>query len=77
MGFAPRKHYRLGMIKQIVEAVAITTARSASALLQSLGITISHQSVIALKDYAGGKVCKGIFPILKSALLFLRRALLI
>ena len=42
------------MIEQIVEAVAITTSRSASELLQSLaGITISHQSVISLKNYAG------------------------
>ena len=56
MGFEPRKHYSLGMIEQIVEAVAITTARSASELLQNLaGITISHQSVIALKNYAGEK----------------------
>ena len=56
MGFEPRKHYSLGMIEQIVAAVAITTARSASELLQNLaGITISHQSVIALKNYAGEK----------------------
>ncbi|WP_418465469.1 UPF0236 family transposase-like protein, partial [Dialister succinatiphilus] len=56
MGFEPRKHYSLGMIEQIVEAVAITTSRSASELLQSLaGITISHQSVISLKNYAGEK----------------------
>ena len=33
MGFEPRKHYSLGMIERIVEAVAITTARSASELL--------------------------------------------
>ena len=57
MGFEPRKHYSLGMIERIVEAVAITTSRSASELLQSLaGITISHQSVISLKNYAGEKV---------------------
>ena len=44
------------MIERIVEAVAITTSRSASELLQSLaGITISHQSVISLKNYAGEK----------------------
>ena len=44
------------MIEWIVEAVAITTSRSASKLLQSLaGITISHQSVISLKNYAGEK----------------------
>ena len=44
------------MIERIVEAVAITTSRSASELLQSLaGITISHQSVISLKNYAGKK----------------------
>ena len=56
MGFEPRKHYSLGMIERIVEAVAITTSRSASELLQSLaGITISHQSVISLKNYAGEK----------------------
>ena len=56
MGFEPRKHYSLGMIERIVEAVAITTSRSASELLQSLaGITISHQSVISLKNYAGKK----------------------
>lgn len=56
MGFEPRKHYSLGMIERIVESVAITTSRSASELLQSLaGITISHQSVISLKNYAGKK----------------------
>ena len=56
MGFEPRKHYSLGMIEQIVDAVAITSALSASELLQNLaGITISHQSVIALKNYAGEK----------------------
>lgn len=56
MGFESRKHYSLGMIEQIVESVAITTSRSASELLQSLaGITISHQSVISLKNYAGKK----------------------
>ena len=56
MGFESRKHYSLGMIERIVEAVAITTSRSASELLQSLaGITISHQSVISLKNYAGKK----------------------
>ena len=56
MGFEPRKHYSLGMIERIVEAVAITTSRSSSKLLQSLaGITISHQSVISLKNYAGEK----------------------
>ena len=56
MGFEPRKHYSLGMIERIVEAVAITTSRSASELLESLaGITISHQSVISLKNYAGEK----------------------
>ena len=56
MGFESRKHYSLGMIERIVEAVAITTSRSASELLQSLaGITISHQSVISLKNYAGEK----------------------
>ena len=56
MGFEPRKHYSLGMIERIVEAVAITTARGASELLQNLaGITISHQSVIAVKNYAGEK----------------------
>ena len=44
------------MIERIVEAVAITTSRSASELLQSLaGITISYQSVISLKNYAGKK----------------------
>ena len=44
------------MIERIVESVAITTSRSASELLQSLaGITISHQSVISLKNYAGKK----------------------
>ena len=52
MGFEPRKHYSMGMIERIVE----TVARSTSELLQNLaGITISHQSVIALKDYAGEK----------------------
>ncbi len=56
MGFEPRKHYSLGMIERIVDAVAITTSRSASELIQSLaGITISHQSVISLKNYAGEK----------------------
>ena len=56
MGFEPRKHYSMGMIERIVEAVAITTSRSASELLQSLaGITISHQSVISLKNYTGKK----------------------
>lgn len=56
MGFEPRKHYSLGMIERIVEAVAITTSRSASELLESLaGITISHQSVISRKNYAGKK----------------------
>ena len=56
MGFESRKHYSLGMIERIVESVAITTSRSASELLQSLaGITISHQSVISLKNYAGKK----------------------
>ena len=56
MGFESRKHYSLGMIEQIVESVAITISRSASELLQSLaGITISHQSVISLKNYAGKK----------------------
>ena len=56
MGFESRKHYSLGMIERIVESVAITTSRSASELLQSLaGITISHQSVISLKNYAGEK----------------------
>ena len=56
MGIESRKHYSLGMIERIVESVAITTSRSASELLQSLaGITISHQSVISLKNYAGEK----------------------
>ncbi len=56
MGFESRKHYSLGMIEQIVESVAITISRSASELLQSLaGITISHQSVISLKNYTGKK----------------------
>lgn len=56
MGFESRKHYSLGMIERIVESVVITTSRSASELLQSLaGITISHQSVISLKNYAGKK----------------------
>lgn len=56
MGFESRKHYSLGMIERIVESVAITTSRSASELLQNLaGISISHQSVISLKNYAGKK----------------------
>lgn len=56
MGFEPGKHYSLAVIENIVKVMATTTSRNTEKILQDLThISASHQTVVALKDYAGQK----------------------
>ena len=56
MGFESGKHYSLAVIENIVKVMATTTSRNTEKILQDLThISASHQTVVALKNYAGQK----------------------
>ncbi len=57
MGFEPRKRFSLAMIMRIATAMAVTPSRSASKIIKALTtIDISHQTVVAMKEFAGKKI---------------------
>ena len=57
MGFEARKHYSLGTMALIVKAMAKTTARNASEMIQDLAhITVSHQTVVSIKNCVGRRI---------------------
>lgn len=56
MGFEPGKHYSLAVIENIVKVMATTTSRNTAKILEDLThISVSHQTVVTLKNYAGQK----------------------